>query len=73
MDVDQISFALTCALSRVSVSDIILFDETMMSIDEELREDCLESLRNTVGGTKTVLFINHEDIEGRYDQVLRLK
>ena len=68
---DRISFALILALNRVSPSSLLMLDESMSSINADLRESCLQSLRESVGITKTVLIINHEDVEGHYDDVIR--
>lgn len=68
---DRISFALILALNQVSTSPLLMLDESMSSINANLRESCLRSLRESVGITKTVLVINHEDVEGHYDEVIR--
>lgn len=68
---DRISFALILALNRVSPSPLLMLDESMSSINGDLREACLKSLRESVDITKTVLVVNHEDIEGHYDEVIR--
>ena len=68
---DRISFALILALNQVSTSPLLMLDESMSSINANLRESCLHSLRDVVGITKTVLVINHEDVEGHYDDVIR--
>jgi DNA repair exonuclease SbcCD ATPase subunit len=68
---DRISFALILALNQVSTSPLLMLDESMSSINANLRESCLRSLRESVGITKTVLVINHEDVEGHYDDVIR--
>jgi len=72
---DRVSLGLVLALNRVSTSPILLLDECMASLNDALRESCLQSLRDSVpqgDGGKTILCINHEDVEGNYDDVIRL-
>ena len=69
---DRVSFALILALNRLSPSPILLLDECWASLDEPLRNACLSCLRTSIGGKKTILCVNHEDIEGHYDQVIRM-
>ena len=70
---DRISFALTLALSRINGSEFLLLDETLRSLNDDYRVLCLETMRNFFGTTKTILCINHEDIEGNYDKVIQLQ
>jgi len=69
---DRISFALTLALSRLNGTEFLLLDETLRSLNDEYRTLCLEALKNFFGTTKTILCINHEDVEGNYDNVIQL-
>lgn len=68
---DRVSFALILALNRVSTSPVLLLDESMSSLNSNLRENCLTSLRESVCDTKTIMCVNHEDVEGHYDEVVR--
>lgn len=72
-EADRISLGLVLALNRVSSSPIIMLDECLSSLDGNLREACLRALRTCVGVSKTVIMINHEDIEGHYDQVITVR
>ena len=69
---ERISLALTLALSRVSASPLILLDECLVSLNADLKEACINSLRSSIDGTKTVICINHEDVEGHYDNVISM-
>ena len=69
---DRISFALTLALSRLNGTEFLLLDETLRSLNDEYRTLCLEALKTFFGTTKTILCINHEDVEGNYDHVIQL-
>ena len=71
-EADRISFALLLALSRVSPSNLIMLDECTGSLNGELREKCIDSLREVVGNTKTILCIAHEDVEGQYDNIINI-
>lgn len=68
---DRISFALTIALNQVSTSPLLMLDESMSSLNADVRESCLKALRDYIGPTKSILNINHEDVEGHYDNVVR--
>jgi len=68
---DRVSLAMTLALSQMSNSPFMLLDESLASLDAELQEKCLESLKTDM--KKTILSIEHESIEGYYDTILRLK
>ena len=65
----RISLALTLALSNISNSQFLMLDETMSTLDSDLRELCLNSIKEHIGGSKTILVINHGDVEGYYDKV----
>lgn len=69
---DRISLGVMLALNQVSSSPILLLDETLSSLDGNLRELCLKTIRNSSKGLKTVLCINHEDVEGLYDKVVNI-
>ncbi len=73
---DRISIALTLAIASMSNSPWILLDESFKFIDGELREKCLEALRNLssqYGVMKCVLAVSHEDTEGYYDDVVDIE
>lgn len=65
----RISLALTLALSNISNSQFLMLDETMSTLDSDLRELCLNSIKEHIGESKTILVINHGDVEGYYDKV----
>lgn len=69
---DRISLALTLALSTVNGSPFLFMDETMSSLDGQFREFCINTLKSKIGKNKTIICINHEDIEGNYDDILLL-
>jgi DNA repair exonuclease SbcCD ATPase subunit len=67
---DRASFALILALSAVSQSPILMLDEVMASLDQALRSDCLDALRECLDVNKTIICVNHEDTEGNYDKIV---
>lgn len=69
---DRISFALTLALSRINGSPILLLDETLRSLNESYRTLCIDTMKKFLSLHKTILCINHEDVEGNYDNVITL-
>lgn len=68
-EVDRISLALTLAFNFVFNSSFLLLDECMSSLNENFRNLCLKELKKF---NKTIIAVNHEDIEGYYDNVIRL-
>ena len=68
---DRISLALLIALSYYGSSPFLMLDETMKSLSANDREKCFESIKNNTG--KTVINIQHMEVEGFYDQVIELK
>ena len=68
---DRISLGITLAFNMVTGCPILLLDETLASLDGNIRESCLKAIREfTIG--KTVMCIAHNDVEGLYDQVISL-
>ena len=67
---DRISIALTLTLSTLLNTPIIMFDESMSSLDEEMRERCLELIKK-YAGDKILINICHSTVEGYYDTIIR--
>jgi len=67
---DRISLALVLALNQVSNSPIILLDECISSLDGTCKESCVESMKKIEN--KTIICVDHEGVEGFYDQVIYL-
>ena len=68
---DRISIALTLTLSNLLNNPIIMFDESMSSLDEEMRERCLDLIRKHASN-KILINICHSTIEGYYDKIIRI-
>ena len=71
-EADRVSLALIMSLNQVSSSRFLLLDETMSSLDQELRNDCLNGVKELIGANQYAICINHEDTEGEYDSIIRL-
>jgi DNA repair exonuclease SbcCD ATPase subunit len=67
---DRLSLAFTLALSRLNTCPILLLDESMASLDANLKESCLKVLRTCSESHKTIICINHEGTEGHYDDII---
>lgn len=66
---DRISIALTLTLSCLLNTPIIMFDESMSSLDEEMRERCLELIKK-YARDKILINICHSTVEGNYDNII---
>lgn len=66
---DRISLALTLALARLSNFPLLMLDETLSSLDSQLKHDVIKAIRHNLED-KAVLVIMHEGIEGVYDDVI---
>ena len=67
---DRISFALIFALNQISGSPVLLLDESMASLDGELRTKAIHALKECMCNTKTIALIDHEGTEGIFDEVI---
>ena len=68
---DRLSIALTLTLSSLLNNPIIMFDESMSSLDEEMRERCLDLIKKHASD-KILINICHSTIEGYYNNIIRL-
>jgi DNA repair exonuclease SbcCD ATPase subunit len=71
---DRISLALTIALACVNPSPVLFLDETMSSINQDLRESSIDVLKKFVvnQSQKTVLLVEHNIVEGYLDSIIEL-
>lgn len=69
---DRVSLAITLAMSETFGSPILFLDETLSSLDSELKSEAVALLKEMCT-TKTCVVISHEETEGLYDNILRLK
>lgn len=71
---DRVSFALTLALADLSAfyaSPFIMLDECMGSLDQELREQCIEAIKDYARRRphKTIIVVDHLTLSGLFDEV----
>jgi len=71
-EIDRISIAITIALNMISNSPILMLDETITSIQTDLRDRCINIIRNNIVKNKSIVSTTHESIEGHYDECITL-
>lgn len=67
---DRASIALTLALKKLSLCPLMMLDETLASLDLDIKEDTIKTIRENTNDT--VLIIMHDGIEGIFDNTLDL-
>lgn len=67
---DRISLALTLALNRLSMSPLIMLDESLASLDLTMKEMAIRTIREHTNNT--VFIIMHDGIEGIFDNVVNI-
>lgn len=67
---DRISLSLLLALNQVSSSPVILLDECISSLDDTLKEACIEVINGMKG--KAIICVDHGSTEGFYDKVVKI-
>ncbi|SNW62917.1 DNA double-stranded break repair ATPase [Orpheovirus IHUMI-LCC2] len=67
---DRVSLALTLALFSFNKFPVLMMDESIFSLNEEVKEICIETLRHMVGDHRAVLNILHNDNNHLYDEVI---
>lgn len=80
---DRVSLAVTCALFHFSKFPFLLLDEFASSLDLNTKEIAIKSLKAFLGigqtdiqegsGTKGILCISHDTVEGIYDCIIPLE
>lgn len=70
---DRCSLAITIALAKMSSFPLLLLDECVASLHGDLREICVNVLREHLSENKTIISVSHGDVEGLYDQVINLE
>jgi ABC-type transport system involved in cytochrome c biogenesis ATPase subunit len=67
---DRMSLALMVTLAKLGKGEIVMLDETMSSLDEDMRHQMLELIKKHLPD-KTVLVVCHSTIQGYYDSVVK--
>lgn len=71
---DRVSFAMTLALADLPAfygSPVILLDETMGSLNQEMREQCISAIKEFAHRRphKTIVAVDHLTLSGLFDEV----
>ena len=67
---DRLSIALLVTLSSLTKFPILMLDESMSSLDENLRNETLELIKKYLPD-KTILNVCHFTVEGSYDSIIK--
>lgn len=68
-EADRLSLAFTCAASGFSDCPLLFLDECISSLDTELRDKVIRTLR-TVVKEKFVIVVCHDTVDGLFDSVV---
>ena len=68
---NRVNLAMTIALARISSIPFVLLDECLSSLDADLRERCLQVIREMLNN-KTIIDIEHFVVEGLFDHLITL-
>ena len=69
---NRLNLGMILALNLVSSSPLILLDECTCFLNNRLRIQCMESVRQIIGNCKTVICVSHGDNEASYDNVIEV-
>lgn len=70
---DRASLALTLSLNKILCSPILMFDESLSSLDNNLKEIAIKSIRHNVNDETVVIVVMHDGIEGIYDEIIDIE
>jgi DNA repair exonuclease SbcCD ATPase subunit len=70
-ELHRLSMALTIAMCCASASPIAMFDESLSSLDSDLRDSSVAAIRKYLC-KKTVIAVLHEAVRGHFDTELRV-
>tara|TARA_R110002072_G_scaffold45565_5_gene126841 strand:- start:25640 stop:28453 length:2814 start_codon:yes stop_codon:yes gene_type:complete len=69
---DRLSLAMTMAMNKKYGGTLLFLDETLSSLDSELKGAVVGLLKDFSSANRTVITVSHEETEGLYDQVIRI-
>ena len=69
---DRLSLAIMIAFSSMSLIPIVMFDETLASLNDTLRDSVRDVIKECLSD-KLVLIISHNDGTGEYDEQINMK
>lgn len=67
---DRVSLAVTMAFNKLSNFPLLILDETLASLDQELKNEVISAL--AANSDHGVLIVMHEGIEGVFDHIVEL-
>jgi len=67
-EADRSSLALTLGLNKLSSSPLVIFDESLKSLDAELKQDIIKTIKQNIHST--VIFVEHEGVECIVDYII---
>lgn len=67
---DRASLALTLALNRLSSCPLLMLDESLASLDLDMKEAAIRAIKENTGNT--VLIVMHDGVEGVFDNVINV-
>lgn len=65
---DRASLALTLALNKLSSCNFLMFDESLASINLDIKEKAIEAIRSNTGTIS--LIVMHDGVDGLFDDVI---
>lgn len=68
---DRASLALTLALNKLSSCPIMMFDESLASLDINMKEIVIKTMRQNTNNT--VIVIMHDGVEGIFDEIIDIE
>jgi DNA repair exonuclease SbcCD ATPase subunit len=68
-EADRLSLAFTCAVAEFSECPLLFLDECISSLDVELRDRVIRTLR-TVVKNKFVIVVCHDTLDGLFDKIV---
>jgi DNA repair exonuclease SbcCD ATPase subunit len=68
---DRLSLVFTLVFAKICNARFIFLDEFMSSLDEDLRNKCLDLVKS-LGGDMIMVNVCHETVEGCYDRVISI-
>lgn len=69
---DRLSMAITLAMSQKFGSPFLFLDETLSSLNPELKSEAVTLLKEFAPG-RTIVVIAHDETEGLFDRVIRIR
>jgi DNA repair exonuclease SbcCD ATPase subunit len=69
---NRLNLGMILALNLVSTSPLILLDECTCFLNNTLKIQCMETVREIIGQSKTIICVAHEDNDASYDNIIEV-